>query len=647
MRLEYLDIPEKKINQLRKKGFESLEDLAAFYPRRYNDFRTIVPIGEVGDHLGELVSVIGTFSSKDIYSGQKVLRVRVSDNTGTLPVVWFNQFYIERTLQPGRQYVFCGKIQLDNIGQPSMPVPVFFSSNPLEFRRIAPVYRKIPGMAADYLSGCIQAAIGHLLLEDKLVDSIPQDTCQRLGIPVYKTFVQQVHAPQNDKDMADIARRKAVDALYPFCLELESRRRAFVAKSDKKAVFSEATEAFISRLPFKLTDDQDKAVKLLLSQMREGRRVEGLIQGDVGCGKTIVAIILAMLMAENGFQTAVMCPTTVLAEQHFLEFSERLSGIGVALLSSGMKAKERRETLAAISSGKIKVVVGTHAVISSEVVFKDLGLTVVDEEHRFGVEQRNLLREKAKSGIHNISMSATPIPRTLALTIYGESTEVINIHSMPEGRKPVQTILYSNEEKVYQSMYNQIKEGRQCYVVCPLIEDSDNETMANVDSVETTLKKIESFFSQYPDVKADILTGSMKPGEVNDKLAEFVAGKTDILISTTIVEVGVNVPNATVMLIKNAERFGLAQLHQLRGRVGRSDMQSYCVLLSNKKDNPRLQAMVETNDGFVIAQKDLELRGTGDLVGSKQSGLDECVTLMLTQPELYEAVRREAAAALG
>ena len=350
-----------------------------------------------------------------------------------------------------------------------------------------------------------------------------------------------------------------------------------------------------------------------------------------------------MAVVENGYQAAIMCPTAVLAEQHFKSLSEQLSpfNIKVSLLTSNLTAKEKKVVLADIQDGKAQVIVGTHAVISKDVKFKELALTIVDEEHRFGVEQRDALAEKAKTGVHNVSMTATPIPRTIASAVYGENTQIISVHTMPSGRKPVKTIVYGNEEKVYASMYNQIRAGHQCYVVCPLIEESDSETLAGVESVEETYSKMTAWFSKYPEVSIKMINGNMKPADVKDAISAFSAGKCQIIISTTIIEVGVNVPNATVIVVKNAERFGLAQLHQLRGRVGRGDAQSYCVLLSKQKTNPRLLAMEETTDGFEIARKDLELRGTGDIVGTKQSGIDKDVTLMLEYPDLYKKIVKE------
>lgn len=644
MELEILGIPENKITQLKKGGFESIEQLAAFYPKRYNDFRAITKIDDLTAHNNEIVSVIGEIVSVRNNSKTTVARVR-DGSQKILNVVWFNQRYLIRSLSPGRIYVFCGKVvRNDNYESFSMMAPIFFSDEPTMFKRIAPVYPKIKGMSSEYLEKCITAACSFVIADNE--DSheyMDFGVLERLGIPEYKKFLTMVHTPRSEEDILLSRQRIIADVLFPFAMKLGEKKYEFVSKSKCKMYSLTVMDKFIASLPFPLTEDQDKTIRELAENMQNGKHVDALVQGDVGCGKTVIATALAVAAAENGYQVAIMCPTAVLAEQHYNSLSAQLTSLGikVGLLVSGMPVRQRRTLLEGVASGEIQILIGTHAVISKEVMFKNLALTIVDEEHRFGVEQRDLLCEKSKAGVHNISMSATPIPRSLANIAYGENTTIYNIHTMPAGRKPVQTIVYSNEEKVYASMYNQIKNGHQCYVVCPLIEESDKDALAGVESADKTYKKITEWFSQYPEVRVLMINGNMKPTQIRENIAEFESGKANILVSTTIVEVGVNVPNATVMVIKNAERFGLAQLHQLRGRVGRGSEQAYCVLLSNQKNNPRLTAMANTNDGFEIAQKDLELRGTGDIVGTKQSGIDKAITLMLQNPELYAKITKE------
>ena len=644
MDLHLLEIPENKIGQLKKKGFQDIESLAAFYPRKYNDFRKVLSVTQAWDHVGEMVAVKGRIDN--VYEGSKTTTaiIRQEHTNKVMDIVWFNQYYIGRRLFKDRTYVFCGKIQFNYVNNHlAMLSPIYFSDDPAQFSKIFPVYPKIPGMSVEYLDKCIKTACGLLIADDDEHDYIDAETRKRLEVPAYKEFLRMVHEPQDNEDLRLAERRIVCDKLFPFAMKLGEKDYEAVKKSKFKAVSLKTMEQFIDSLPFPLTLDQGKAIDELSAKMKQGMRVEALVQGDVGCGKTVVATALAVAMVENGYQAAIMCPTMVLAEQHYETMSKQLASFNIhpVLLANGMKAKEKRAVLKEIETGKAQIVVGTHAVLSDSVQFQNLGITIVDEEHRFGVEQRDTLRMKAKDGVHHISMTATPIPRTLANTVYGKNTTVINIHTMPSGRKPVKTIAYSNEVKVYSSMYHQIQAGHQCYVVCPLIEESDRDALANVDSVEKTYQKMTAWFAQYPEVKIHMISGNMKPAEIKERIAEFAEGKCHIIISTTIIEVGVNVPNATVILIKNAERFGLAQLHQLRGRVGRGDAQSYCVLLSEQKESPRLQAMVDTNDGFEIAKRDLELRGTGDIVGTRQSGIDEGITLMLQYPELYEKIRKE------
>ena len=643
MNLSLLEIPENKIGQLKKKGFETIEDLAAFYPRKYNDFRTIVKIDQLWEYVGKVVSIIGEIVS--INDGFKALKATVRDGSDkAIDIVWFNQRYIGKRLFTHRQYVFCGKVQYNSqYDSFSIIAPMFFSDDPTQFHKIAPIYPKIKGMSAEYLESCIEKAVGLMIADDEPHDYMEPEVRERLEVPEYKKFLTMVHAPQTDADLELSMRRIVCDELFPFVMKLGEKKYEFVAKTQYKASKLTVMEAFIKSLPFPLTKDQNTAIRTLTTKMMAGGRIEALVQGDVGCGKTVIATALAVAAVENGYQAAIMCPTAVLAEQHYKSMSEQMAplGITVELLTSGLTAKAKRKALYAIKDGTAQIIVGTHAVIAKDVIFNKLALTVVDEEHRFGVEQRDALAEKAKAGVHNISMTATPIPRTIASAVYGENTEIINVHTMPSGRKPVKTIVYGNEEKVYASMYNQIRAGHQCYVVCPLIEESDSETLAGVESVEETYNKMSKWFEKYPEVSIRMINGNMKPTDVKEAISAFSNGDCHIIISTTIIEVGVNVPNATVIVVKNAERFGLAQLHQLRGRVGRGDAQSYCVLLSNQKTNPRLLAMAETTDGFEIARKDLELRGTGDIVGTKQSGIDKDVNLMLEYPELYKKIVNE------
>lgn len=391
-------------------------------------------------------------------------------------------------------------------------------------------------------------------------------------------------------------------------------------------------------LPYQLTKDQKDTVNSMIQKVREGKRLNALVQGDVGCGKTIVAILMMAALAENGYQAVLMAPTQVLAKQHYADLCAILEPVGfhIAYLGSNMKVKEKKAVLASIASGEANIIVGTHSVIGKSVEYKNLGITVTDEEHKFGVAQRAALVEKAAAGVHSITMSATPIPRTLAQVIYGSAIDLYTIQTMPAGRKPVVTGIATDEERIMRFVLSQKRKGHQCYVVSPMIDSS--EDMAGVLSVEEVSREYEKWLKPY-GVRIATLTGRDSKETTEETIQKFKDGAIDVLIATTVIEVGVNVPNATAMIITNAERFGLSSLHQLRGRVGRSSLQSYCVLQSNdqsEKAMQRLGAMVRTTNGFEIAEEDLKIRGAGDFLGTRQSGENKYMALMLAYPDKYK-----------
>lgn len=640
MNLSEIGVTPRKEAQFKKRGIESVEDLLRCYPKDYRDYRAPVSVRMLEGHQEERAAVLGIVTGCRILQGKHAM-IRLKDKDGgNISAVWFNQAFRVRQVVLGGSYIVGGMAKWDEQYRAvSFLMPDLFE-NFEGFRfGIRPVYRKIPGMSEEYFSSVMEESLSHL---KDVGDYLNDEECKALDVPNAADTFRLAHQPETMEDVQRARRRILVDGIYPFCREMEMKRMQAALESPfvPVAAFG-AMEQLQKFLPYQLTEDQKAALRRTIHEMKNGKRLDVLLQGDVGCGKTVVAIILAACMCKSGYQTAVVCPTAVLADQHLHAFKSLLDMLNIktVCLQGGMKAAERKALLKEIETGTAGVVIGTHALFSPDVEFKALGLMIVDEEHRFGVKQKEALRGKAAQGIHCISMSATPIPRSIAVAMYGEGTEVINIKTMPNGRKPVRTILYGDEEKVYRSMMNQINAGHQCYVICPLIEESDSDTLSDVDSVETTMQKMTAWFGKFPQVQIEALTGEMKPEQMKTVIDRFAAGQTHILVSTTVVEVGVNVPNATVMLIKNAERFGLAQLHQLRGRVGRSDLQSYCVLLSDKTDNERLNTMVATNDGFEIAQKDLELRGTGQVLGVRQSGFDQCVDDMLKNPELYQSIR--------
>ena len=417
----------------------------------------------------------------------------------------------------------------------------------------------------------------------------------------------------------------------------------------------------VKSLPYKLTKGQADVCNLFSTKMKEGRRINALVQGDVGTGKTMVAFIAMFMMADNGYQSVLMAPTFVLATQHYKQLSDLASEYGykVAFLGGKQKASEKKKILAGIASGEYTFIVGTHGVFSESVDYHDLALVVTDEEHRFGVLQRDEVAKKADRGVHTITMSATPIPRTVASVLYGDTLEICTIKDKPAGRKEIKTQVYNNQDGICKFMEMQIKEGRQAYVICPLIEKAEKGSkMEKIDSVEEVCKTYSEYFKdtlveksgEMVPVKASVLTGSTPVDEANEIMQKFQDGDIDILVATTVVEVGVNVPNASLIVVHNAERFGMAALHQLRGRVGRGSYQSYCILKSScidpasddKDAKERLETLAKTDDGYEVALADLRNRGTGDLVGTEQSGNNQFIDLILKNRVLYEKIRKDA-----
>lgn len=635
MDLSVLGIIPAKRNQFIKKGILNVEDLVNFFPKKYYDFREPKIIKDL--IVDEFESIIGKII--EIKKYPKMLKLVVEDEKGwKLDIVFFQSGYLEKFLKINHTYIFCGKVSIPYYRK-QMTNPIF-SENINKYKKIIPVYSKIQGMSDEYLSDKIQKAINSVSKNEYL----DIDTLNHFKLIKEYESKRILHEPKNFDELKKAQDRLIFDELFKFSLITEYEYN----KKDKSCKYiidkTNMIDDFIKTLPFKLTEGEDSqmsTIKSIIDLMKSGVKTTSLIQGDVGCGKTIVALILMLAVVNSGYQAVLMAPTTVLAKQHFDDISKQLKflGINCAFLGGKLKAKEKREQLENIKTGKANIIIGTHSVISRNVEFKNLALTIVDEEHRFGVSQRRLLQEKSEN-IHNITMSATPIPRSLAMAIYGDFVNVYTIKTMPKGRKPIITTIESESEKAYDFMSKEIKKGRQCYVVCPLIEESESEKMINIQSTQEELKKIEEYFKDNKEIRICQVNGKMKQEEINVILEDFVNHKYDIIISTTIIEVGVNVPNASVILIKNAERFGLATLHQLRGRVGRGKNQSYCILQTNKEFVERLKVMTETTDGFKIAESDLELRGMGDFIGTKQTGDNKAVMLMLAEPQKYQEIKK-------
>ncbi|PES55292.1 ATP-dependent DNA helicase RecG [Bacillus cereus] len=633
-------MPKAKENQFVKKGIESVEDLIRFFPRKYYDFREITLIQDaIPDEYQSIKGIV-----KEIKTKPNAVILKVEDSKASIIyVTFFHQSYIAQKFTINESYIFCGRVSVTYGYRKfvSMANPILYGPSSELNPGILPVYSKIKGMSDDYLKRCMNSAYSIVRSDEYLENSI----IKKFDMIYFRKALQYIHFPKTTEEINEGKSRFLFDELFFFNLNLLQNENNKMKQSPFEIDKFELSKQLMGELPFELTEGQRNALRMISKKMKNKERVNALIQGDVGCGKTMVAIFSLLMAVENGYQGALMCPTSVLAKQHYEEITERFSsfGIKVSYLSGDMKVRERKNVVKAIKEGEVDIVVGTHAVLSKDVEFQSLALTIVDEEHRFGVKQRELLQLKASKGVHTISMSATPIPRSLALTIHGDSIDVMNIKSLPKGRKPVETTLITVEEDSYRRIYEEVKSGRQAYVVCPLVEESNSDRLKDVESVEEAFAKAKTYFEP-KGIRVGMATGKMKQQDIDAELDKFANKEYDIFISTTIIEVGVNVPNATVILIKNAERFGLAQLHQLRGRVGRGSYQSYCLLLSDKATEMgrrKLETMCETTDGFLIAEKDLELRGTGDFIGTSQSGQDKYVMLMLGNTDLNESIRNE------
>jgi len=636
MLIEELELSEKKTNQLKKKKLNTVEDIIYMFPKKYMDYRQAKSVDEAIS--GKKTIMICTVM--DVKRGNKYIEVvgRECKSFRRVSIKWFSQpyKYSEVINLKGIDVAVGGLFNNDDYG-PSFVNPEIFTTDIPSAFKITPIYSKIAGMSNEYFLNVLNKSLNLIDIKDDLSENFRN----YFNLITEREMVIKYHYPCSIDDIK-LANKKIV---YNRLYKLAKKMILDAGNVEKKSTYCPRiltnTNKLINELPYSLTDDQKIVVSEFVSNAQNGERVNALIQGDVGCGKTVCSFLIMFAMADNGYQSALMVPTGILAKQHFkeLQFYAEKFGYKTVYLGGDLTVKEKKLALNMIKSGEATFVVGTHSIISDDVEFKNLGLTVVDEEHKFGVIQRETLKKKANDGVHSISMSATPIPRSLALTLYGEGMDIYTISTMPGGRVPVKTAVVNNDNSIFSFVQMEIENGHQCYIVCPLIDNNeDNENVP--ESVEDVYKKVTDYFSIHnKNIKASMITGKMKDNEKNQIIDDFSKNNTQILIATTIIEVGVNVPNATVITIMNAERFGLAGLHQLRGRVGRSNLQSYCMLKSLEKNNDRLEIMCMYTDGFKIAEEDLKLRGIGDLAGVKQSGDDESVSLMLKYPQIYEEIK--------
>ncbi len=632
-------IGPKIYKKLEKKGLKTIEDILYFLPKAYEDRRIIIPISSLKE--GQKAVVFGEIikSGVNYYSKRKTYEVLIHDGTGFLILKWFNfKENVWRGLyKVGSKIYAIGEVKRF-LKTYEMHHPETFDENEnekidTEIGHILPIYPSIENLSDRFIRKLIQEVTKEYI--QFLHNFIPQEILRKNRLLSVKEALKILHLPPNDINYEELIsenniylRSLAFEEL--FFLELGLALRKSKLSKEKGIAFnveSKLVDDFLSKLPFELTSDQKRVIEEIKRDMAKETPMNRLLQGDVGCGKTIVAFVAGLIAIENGYQVALMAPTEILAEQHYRNFRQyaQLIGINSALLTGGTLPSRKREIKFGLSTGHINFVIGTHALFQEDVEFKKLGLVIIDEQHRFGVLQRASLREKAKGVIPDtLVMTATPIPRTLALTVYGD-LDVSIIREMPKGRKPVITKLFteSNKHMAYEELKRELRSGNQGYIILPLIEESEALDLKAVLSYGEELKK-----TILKEFRVGILHGKMSSSEKERIMRDFKSGHFQVLISTTVVEVGVDVPQATVMIIEHAERFGLSQLHQLRGRVGRGEKQSYCFLIAykispNSEAYRRLQVLCQTNDGFKIAEADLQLRGPGDIFGTQQSGFLE------------------------
>lgn len=610
-------VGEKRAELLRKKGIDTVGALLRFYPRAYLDWQNITPISEC--HEGENVCVRAEITSPvktaNIRRGMTLYKFSAADDSGVIEVTLFNRKYLAENLREGRSYLFYGKLGYGiTLRQMSSPEIM-----PAEYMGIEPVYAASEGLSSKTIEKIMKNA---LVYTDSMQDAIPDGIRQKNGLCDFKTALKSIHFPLERQALESAKRRLVFEELFVLqtgLLFLKRRRRALAGCTVKNNLLEE----FKKTLSFKLTGAQERVINECLTDMMSPRPMNRLIQGDVGSGKTAVAAALMYISAGNGFQSALMAPTELLAEQHFKTLCKitENSGIKCALLTGSLTKKQKDEVKAGLKSGEIKVAVGTHALLTDDVEFESLGLVVTDEQHRFGVGQRGRLSSKGNNP-HTLVMSATPIPRTLGLIIYGD-LDISIIDEYPAGRQKIATYCVdsSYNARVYNYIKKFIAEGRQAYIVCPLVDE--NEALG-IKSASEYYEELSE--NQFKDYTLGLLHGKMKPKDKESVMRRFAAGEIQLLISTTVIEVGIDVPNAALMVIENAERFGLSQLHQLRGRIGRGEYSSACILISDVKSGDtkrRLDVIKNNTDGFKIADEDLKLRGPGDFLGSRQHGLPD------------------------
>lgn len=636
-------VGEKTGAEFEAAGLHTVNDLITFLPRAYEDFSEVTSIADV--HPGKLTikARCEKIATRPVRRGLRITTATLVDETGKLQAVWFNQPYRETQLKTGKVFFFSGEFEFNyNKYQLTNPSAEKVSDMPVQTDRILPIYRAIHGLKTTL----VRKILNELRpLMTMIPETLPVDLVKSEKLASHSEALLGMHFPKTIEDIAKAKERIGFEELFALLLASQMNRIENAKLKGWHIPFNqEVVKAFVQKLPFELTGAQRIAAWDILQDFEKEVPMNRLLQGDVGSGKTAVAGLAARQAAHEGFQTALMAPTEILASQHAETLNTLLSpfGVSVGLLTGSVKGKAREALYTAIANGDVDVVVGTHALIQSTVNFHRLGFVVIDEQHRFGVNQRQALLGKSEHMPHLLAMTATPIPRSLALTVYGE-LDVSVLNELPKGRKPIATKIWSpnSRPQLYGLIEEQLAQGRQAYVICSLIDNNpDNE----LKSVQAEFKRLDQ--KEFKHRTIGLLHGKMKPSEKDEVMRRFSAGEVDILVSTTVVEVGVDVPNATVILIEDADHFGLAQLHQLRGRVGRSVHQSYCYLMvsSSKAPSQRLREVEKSNDGFYLAEVDLKLRGPGEIYGRAQHGELNLQVASLADTKLIARAQKAAKA---
>lgn len=616
-------IGEARARLFSKIGISTISDALTYFPREYEDRTILKKIAEVtdGEECSVRASLVSDISETRPRKNLRITKALVSDGTNFLSLTWFNQEYIKNNVHQDTEYIIFGKIKRMGMRFEMLnPIMERTEQQGKSTGRILPIYPLTKGITQTHLRNLIENALRMTL--GKHDDILPTSIRQTYNLSEVNFSYEQIHFPKSFSNMEQARQRLVFEELL--LLQLGLIHMKGTSSQQTGILFQPVDMApLLKRVPFSLTPAQNNVFAEIEADMESSKRMNRLVQGDVGSGKTIVAVMALYKAVKNGYQGAFMVPTEILAEQHYMSVAPLLSelGITVRLLTGGLKKKEKDEVKRLSQNGEVDIIIGTHAVLEDDTVFSRLGFVVTDEQHRFGVRQRAKLSVKGESP-DLLVMTATPIPRTLSLVLYGD-LDVSVIDTLPPNRKPIKT--YAVEESMHSRIYKFIRknvaEGRQTYIVCPLVEDSEE---IEAESAEGLAERIRD--NELLGLRVGLIHGKMKSSEKEEIMHAYVDGTLDVLVSTTVIEVGVNVPNATLMIIENAERFGLAQLHQLRGRVGRGVHQSYCILFNQSKSNiskQRMEIMVQSNDGFVISEKDLELRGPGDVFGVRQHGLPE------------------------